>query len=199
MTLLESISPTARELLKRGTRNAERGTEAVLLRVSNHRLRLIGFAEGPQHDLHLTKLTIGLGFLAWEMQESSLKACDRLEQIAAYGLGWLEAFKEADDDVIALVSQEREHQRQLFRERQISFDCASPVVDPRRKLRVLVEEIGEVAEAIDLLECATRHERRQRQYELQSELVQVVAVCVAWLESLETRNAERGTRKDGAR
>lgn len=46
--------------------------------------------------------------------------------------------------------------------------------DPHKKLSILVEEVGEVAEA--LLD-------RQSDDELRDELVQVAAVAVAWLEA----------------
>ena len=51
-----------------------------------------------------------------------------------------------------------------------------------RKFRILAEEIGEVANALDRLEminCMTN------QKHLREELVQVAAVAVAWLEALE--------------
>lgn len=49
-----------------------------------------------------------------------------------------------------------------------------PETDPRQKLAVLMEEVGEVAKAI------IDHESEAR---VRSELVQVAAVAVAWLES----------------
>ncbi|MDE2104379.1 MAG: hypothetical protein KGL39_44485 [Patescibacteria group bacterium] len=80
------------------------------------------------------------------------------------------------------VADERLRQRALFVAGQITFDVGSPLPDANRKLRVLAEEVGEVAEAIDFLEeknCAGRREH------LRTELIQVAAVAVAWLESLE--------------
>lgn len=93
-------------------------------------------------------------------------------------------------DVFARIAAERSRQRELFGTGKISFDCASPVPDANRKLRVLVEEIGEVAEVIDFHENAeSERERKYQRDELQKELVQVAAVTVAWLESMEGRDA----------
>ncbi len=53
-------------------------------------------------------------------------------------------------------------------------DCSSPAVEDPTKVMVLTEECGEVARAVlDLDVDATR-----------TELVQVAAVAVAWLEAL---------------
>jgi hypothetical protein len=89
--------------------------------------------------------------------------------------------------VFERVAQERNRQNTLFVEGHIPFNCASRVADPNRKLRVLVEEVGEVAEAIDHLEQLNSNSNaaaRQREH-LRDELVQVAAVAVAWLESME--------------
>ncbi len=53
-------------------------------------------------------------------------------------------------------------------------DCSSLTLMPEVKVMVLTEETGEVARAV--------MERDPDQ--LRTELVQVAAVCVAWLESL---------------
>ena len=90
--------------------------------------------------------------------------------------------------VFARIANERSRQRELFHAGKITFDCASPLPDANRKLRVLVEEVGEVAQEMDRLEnlrdgraaCFARED-------LQEELVQVAAVAVAWLESLEAK------------
>lgn len=52
--------------------------------------------------------------------------------------------------------------------------CPNPV-----RLRVLVEEVGEVAEAMG------RPEDGNGRHDLRSELVQVAAVAVAWIEGLD--------------
>lgn len=85
-------------------------------------------------------------------------------------------------EVFAAIAKERSRQRELFRTGEISFDVSSTVPDANRKLRVLVEEVGEVAEAIDLIESHAGHAATRRAH-LREELVQVAAV--AWLEALE--------------
>ncbi len=89
-------------------------------------------------------------------------------------------------NVIERVAQERHRQNTLFAEGNISFTCASRIADPNRKLRVLVEEVGEVAEAIDILEL-TKAGRKAAIKHLRDELTQVAAVAVAWLESMEDK------------
>lgn len=92
-------------------------------------------------------------------------------------------------NVFARVAAERSRQKQLFACGKISFDCASVIPDPNRKLRVLIEEIGEVAQELDRLE-GLRDRRGQKfvMEDLQTELTQVAAVAVAWLESLEAQS-----------
>jgi hypothetical protein len=88
-------------------------------------------------------------------------------------------------EVFARIAAERDRQRQLFQTGEITLDCGSPLPDPNRKLRVLLEEIGEVAQELDKLEgCADRRSERFVIEDLETELVQVAAVAVAWLESL---------------
>lgn len=91
-------------------------------------------------------------------------------------------------DVFAKIATERDRQRRLFHTGKITFDCASTLPDPNRKLRVLTEEIGEVAQELDRLE-ALRDRRGERFVleDLETELVQVAAVAVAWLESLQAK------------
>jgi hypothetical protein len=103
-------------------------------------------------------------------------------------------------NVFALIAQERVRQRELFHQGKITFDCASVIPDPNRKLRVLVEEVGEVAQELDRLEAAK--DKRAVQFiteDLRTELVQVAAVAVAWLESFETWSARTSPRFETGR
>lgn len=89
-------------------------------------------------------------------------------------------------NVFAKIAEERVRQRELFHAGKITFDCASVIPDPNRKLRVLMEEVGEVAQELDRLEGV--RDRRGEVFvleDLQTELTQVAAVAVAWLESME--------------
>lgn len=89
-------------------------------------------------------------------------------------------------EVFAKIAAERQRQRELFSAGKITFDCASGVPDSNRKLRVLMEEVGEVAQELDRLEgCRDKRAERFVREDLEDELVQVAAVAVAWLESFE--------------
>lgn len=91
---------------------------------------------------------------------------------------------------------ERLRQQELLRAGKLTFNCATAAISPDRKLRVLTEELGEIAEAIDQLESVTlgRKEfrgafearRKGKLAHLRDELTQLTACGIAWLESLET-------------
>lgn len=70
------------------------------------------------------------------------------------------------------IQHERVHQ-----EKKHGYDksCANPHVHPDRKLTILAEEFGEVAMALNDTDFNN----------LRDELVQVAAVAVAWLESMD--------------
>ena len=95
-------------------------------------------------------------------------------------------------NVFARIAAERCRQQELLKAGKFTYTCSSPVVDDNRKLRILVEEVGEVAEAIERLEMSKRGHLPAKEH-LREELVQVAAVAVAWLESLE--KSEIGNRK----
>lgn len=86
--------------------------------------------------------------------------------------------------VLDLVAVERARQHRLIAEKAIPFDCADPAVPVAEKLPVLVEEVGEVAEAIQLLHLSSGPGRQLIQERVREELIQVAAVAVAMAESL---------------
>jgi len=86
--------------------------------------------------------------------------------------------------VFGAIADERLRQRQLLREGKILFNCDSPIVDLDRKLRVLMEEVGEVAREVDHIERGSEIARAK----LRTELTQVAAVATAWLESFEVKS-----------
>ncbi len=88
--------------------------------------------------------------------------------------------------ILEAIWIERLRQKDLLRQGKIEFDCASPTTDPLRKLAVVTEEHGEVAKEILEANNYTKAESRKR---LKAELTQLVAVGIAWLESLEDENA----------
>lgn len=82
--------------------------------------------------------------------------------------------------VFGRIVQERIRQKRLLREGKLLFNCNSPFADDHRKLRVLMEEIGEVAHELDRME--RRKDRRADLFareDLQDELIRVAAVAVA--------------------
>lgn len=83
------------------------------------------------------------------------------------------------NEVFTLIRAERHRQEQLFKSGTLTFRVCDPDVAYGHKLAVLVEETGEVAEAI------LEQTEASGLDDLRKELVQVAAVAVAWLESLE--------------
>ena len=165
----------------------------IFCELAHHRSRLIGGVSSDL-DFSLADLTAGVGMLAAQVTNNITHPTNcfnhraTLLKIAAHVVGWLD--RSEGVDAFALIHAERERQEQLFREGKFLFTCASPTADPKRKLRILVEELGEVAKAIDQLEIAgSRNSLALKAWhdELKLELVQVAAVAVAWLESLEEK------------
>lgn len=112
-----------------------------------------------------------------------------------------------NEEVLTRIWLERLRQRDLFRRGKLSCPVESTTTDENRKLRVLVEEVGEVAQELDALEMITRARTESREKfearlnkrrrHLQLELTQLAAVTVAWLESFELGNQE--SRNGGGR
>lgn len=71
---------------------------------------------------------------------------------AALTFAWLESKHINAGEVRILVSGERLRQRQLFSQGKLSFRVDGDIPSPSRKLHVLIEEVGEVAEAIEAIE-----------------------------------------------
>lgn len=76
----------------------------------------------------------------------------------------------ADAAAMAMVREEQEFSRKKFPGR----DMGSIGLSPLTRLRVLVEEIGEVAEALDEEDANTKRN-------LETELAQVAACALSWL------------------
>lgn len=60
--------------------------------------------------------------------------------------------------------------------------CASPLLGDGDRLAVLVEEIGEISREL----CEARASGRPPHDNLREELVQAAAICVAWIEAIDT-------------
>jgi len=78
------------------------------------------------------------------------------------------------DDIYLAISLERERQEQLASDGDIIATCKHDIA-PTLKCCALMEESGEVARSV----------MEDNAHELRTELIQVAAVAVAWLESLE--------------
>lgn len=90
---------------------------------------------------------------------------------------------EALQEIVA----ERFRQEALRDAGKFQHTCASPHLSNDRRLVILAEELGEVARAVcelgEYVGPTSAVEYREMHLNLQAELVQVAAVCVAWLES----------------
>lgn len=111
-----------------------------------------------------------------ELPEQNLRFT--LANLAAYALIWATTGQMNFVRGCKAIAAERQRQGHLLVLGDIKEDVASPTTDPRAKFRVLFEECGEVAHAIDQV---LHHGLAASN--IHTELTQVAAVCVAWLES----------------
>ena len=88
------------------------------------------------------------------------------------------------------IVKERARQEQLRLDGKFRATCATVGPDQMTEYEcgcVLVEEVGEVARAcLGLLEAKEQDDPREYIDHLREELIQVAAVCVAWVERLDT-------------
>lgn len=119
-----------------------------------------------------------------------------LANLAAFALIWATPNHPNYVRGCKAIQQERLRQAHLLVLGDIKDDCASPATDNRKKFRVLFEECGEVAHAIDQVE-----DHGMAVGNVNAELTQVAAVCVAWLEALENTQTPKhpNTQNGGAR
>ena len=181
MSTTEIIGPTS--AIKRPSR------QDVMKSLAEHKCRLLGMA-GGDYDLALADLSTGVGLIAGKIIWNSNPRNPRfdltslLQQTAAFAMGWADALKIKSETAYSSILKERARQMQLYRDGELLFDCSSPSVDPKLKHRALLEELGEVAEAVDMFDAEAITPRHRHLYK---ELIQVAAVSVAWLESLEVK------------
>lgn len=90
--------------------------------------------------------------------------------------------------VLTAVYSERLRQEALRNAGKFAYTCADRwsgdegvPIPPAEKLAVLAEEFGEVARAV----CELQPGDTETRSRLRDELIQVAAVAVAWVESLE--------------
>jgi NTP pyrophosphatase (non-canonical NTP hydrolase) len=115
--------------------------------------------------------------------------CDCPSQIAhlvTCGLAPPQPARPMPQQALTDVAAERVRQEQLRAQGRFPYTCAGDGLTPAEKLAVLAEEFGEVAREIsDARNCRTEPNPKR----LRAELVQVAAVAVAWVESLDAAAA----------
>jgi NTP pyrophosphatase (non-canonical NTP hydrolase) len=84
------------------------------------------------------------------------------------------------DDLVNQIKSERRRQEYLKAEGKFPATCADDIPNGDR-LAVLVEEVGEVASAMQDADA----------YQLVRELIEVIAVATAWLQSIDIHSVER--------
>ena len=105
--------------------------------------------------------------------------------------------KAASPSLMAVV-RERLRQDELVRAGKFSWNCAFDGPTYSEKLAVLMEEVGEVAREVtehiitrdkyaadEKLRVMPEHREEHFRERLKKELVQVAAVCVAWIEAID--------------
>lgn len=143
-------------------------------------------AQDFDHDTCLAWLTGRVGGIVNTM--GPFRREDAVLNSACAAFAWLEKLKLDWMNILALIAAERLRQRQLFAKGKHRYTVSSPIVGWTRKFRTLIEEVGELAEAVDQLEATPRSKPARQHF--QEELVQVAAVCVAWLESFESKEGK---------
>lgn len=83
------------------------------------------------------------------------------------------------------VLEERDRQEEMREAGRFKQTCADPAMDPYVAVAVLGEEFGEVARAV----LSAEGNANDGGGDLRSELVQVAAVAVAWIEGIDAREA----------
>lgn len=135
-------------------------------------------------DAKLACLGEAIGAVARQLEKR-----EPLLHAACIAFAWLESLDFKSAAIVVMIGQERARQRELLNAGKILFDCSSPIVDGGRKYRVLLEELGEVAKAVDVweqLETPTNFKQ------LVAEITQVAAVTVALLETFEKSKPKKG-------
>ncbi len=164
-------------------------TNDILDEIFVQKTYLLGYDETQTTDQSLAVLAVGLGHLSEVVAGKGTILKPHLQRIAGFAAGWAMRLASSSEDICHAIIAERKRQEELFCGRKFNFTCASLTADSFRKLRVLLEEVGEVAQECDALEYAKRIDMRLTiTKRLVTELVQVAAVCVAWLESLEVKS-----------
>ena len=125
------------------------------------------------------------------------------EEVPTVGFGWDGGgdgpigLTEAQWNVVRLIAKERDHQDALVRRGKFSWNCSFDGAPYSEKLAVLMEEVGEVAREVvehiitrdkyaadPALKTMPPHREEYFRGRIKGELIQIAAVCVAWVEHL---------------
>jgi hypothetical protein len=119
------------------------------------------------------------------------------EATVGFGFGEPTGLTDAQWRVLCLIAEERKRQDALVRRGKFSWNCSFDGPPYAEKLAVLSEEVGEVAREVvehvitrdkyaadEKLKTMPPHREEYFRERLRSELVQVAAVCLAWVEHL---------------
>jgi len=194
MTILKAISPTSRALLRKTKVRPLRVPparqdifESLLFIQNGNAAASYAMTDGQRYR----HLVARLGLVATQQTQTARRVEWWLQSIAGHCAGWVR-FYLPESDPLELINFERERQKQLFLDGDIFFDVSKPGLDEDLKLQVLAEEIGEVANALDLLRRSNKTLLLSRKAvnHLCAELIQTAAVAVAWLESFEADNRQ---------
>lgn len=94
-------------------------------------------------------------------------------------------------EVVMLLERERKKQVEKWGDQSLAHA-------DERWLCILTEEVGELAQAI--LQCPTRYVPRQYAIQtpapIRTELIQIAAVAIAWLEALDTCDVLAGNHEE---
>ena len=85
-------------------------------------------------------------------------------------------------EVIAQIARHRVAMRMEVRSGQLTLDMGHSTPDGHRKLRVLVQALGNVGEGLELIE---NYPSQSSTEELRYDLLALAANTVAWLEAIE--------------
>jgi len=118
------------------------------------------------------------------MSTATVNAAAFAAQPASGALAPLETRRRRQAHIINAIIAERERQELLAATGQLPFSCAQQEIPVGCKYPVLGEEAGEVGTAVQELQCF-EDETGKLTDNLEKELIQTAAVCVAWLEALE--------------
>lgn len=88
--------------------------------------------------------------------------------------------------IVADVLRERDRQDQLKASGRFKFTCADPELIDTQRLAILLEEVGEAGRAIlNQIGLAKDQGYRIGHDHLRTELIQVMAVALAWVEGID--------------